>query len=90
MDRTIDSAYLGLSGAELAKLEERDKLAAEAYRSAVRDGTRLSDGHQHLWNVSLGLDAPLFLASLGGFWLCRRQRYPTTTPTDDESSTDVS
>lgn len=76
MDRGIDSAHLGLSGAELTKLDELDGLAGDAYRRAVEDGFRLGVGHDRLWKTSLGLDALLFMASVGGLLLCRGRGRP--------------
>ena len=87
MDQSLESAYLGLTGAELAKLEKQDKVAADSYRRAVEDGVRLGGAYQRLWKVALGLDALLFTTSLSGLWLCRARRGPTTTAEDDASQT---
>ena len=65
--KTMSSAHLGLTGAQLAEVDE---LVRSAYQDSVHDGYRLGVGYDRLWQQSLGLDAILFVASLIGLRLC--------------------
>jgi hypothetical protein len=67
----IPSGHLGLTGAELSKL---DQDVAFAYTDSVRDGYRLGREYSALWLRSLGLDGLLFVSSIVGLRLCRVRR----------------
>jgi hypothetical protein len=88
MDTSLDSANLGLTGAELAELDQRDQLASTAYTRAVVEAARLGRGYTQVWNLSLGLSALLCTASLCGLWLCRQSRRLKITRTEDPTSAD--
>jgi hypothetical protein len=61
--------HLGLTGSELATLNES---VALAYTDAVRDGYRLGTGYSALSIQCLGLSVLLFAASVTGLRACWR------------------
>lgn len=60
-------AHFGLTGAQLAELDEQ---VAAAYSKSVDDGYTLGRGYDRLLLIALGLDGLLFVASLIGLRVC--------------------